>query len=75
MVDSTDTAIFASLSEDGKGGDMVRWNDRDKHTWTAVYHEARFQWTHKEGLMFNPLGRVEYLRIRPTEKSVIGIQK
>ena len=75
MLDSEGNKIFASLSEDGKGGDIIRWNERDGHTWTAIYKEARFQWMSKADLTFNPLGRVEYLRISPRDKKVIGIQK
>tara|TARA_R110000751_G_scaffold88762_1_gene175202 strand:+ start:57 stop:491 length:435 start_codon:yes stop_codon:yes gene_type:complete len=75
MLDSEDEPIFASLSKDGKGGDIIRWHGSDENIWTAIYHEASLQWMSKADLRFNPLGRVEYVRIQPAYEIVIGIQK
>jgi hypothetical protein len=37
MLDSSGTKIFASLSEDGKGGDNVLYKD-DSHLYTMIYN-------------------------------------
>ena len=75
MLDSQGNKIFASLQEDGKGGDIAKYNN--KGDWIAIYIENAFMWVNV--LDMQKIGTkqpVSFLRLKPLAKMiVIGIQE
>ena len=74
MLDSKGNKIFASLQEDGKGGDILNLNERCGENFNAIalyrYHEVHL----KGGI--DLLNRAKYLRCYPKKDiKVIGIQQ
>ena len=74
MIDSQGNKIFASLQEDGKGGDILNLNERYGENFNAIalyrYYEVRL----KGGI--DLLNRAKYLRCYPKKDiKVIGIQQ
>jgi len=68
MKDSEGTKIFASLSEDGKGGDRIKWLHGDDEEY-YVYHNT--QGTFNKGLGYH---EVESFGV-PQNMKVTGIQE
>ena len=75
MLDSQGNEIFASLQEDGKGGDIANYNNQGN--WIAIYIENAFMWVNV--LDMQKIGTkqpVSFLRLKPLAKMiVIGIQE
>lgn len=75
MIDSQGNKIFASLSEDGKGGDIAKYSNQGH--WIAIYIENAFMWVNV--LDMQKIGTkqpVSFLRLKPLAKMiVIGIQE
>ena len=74
MIDSQGNKIFASLSEDGKGGDMVNLDEGCGENFNAVTLYRYYEIHLKGGI--DLLNRAKYLRCYPKKDiKVIGIQE
>ena len=75
MLDSQGNKIFASLSEDGKGGDIAKYNN--KGTWILIYIQNAFMWVNiRDVQKTNSKEPVSFLRLKPNGKiKIIGIQQ
>jgi len=74
MLDSQGNKIFASLNEDGKGGDIVNLDERCGENFNAVSLYRYYEIHLKGGV--DLLNRAKYLRCYPKKDiKVIGIQK
>lgn len=75
MLDSQGNKIFASLQENGKGGDIAKYSNQGH--WIAMYIENAFMWVNV--LDMQKIGTkqpVSFLRLKPLAKMiVIGIQQ
>ena len=75
MLDSQGNEIFASLQEDGKGGDIANYNNQGN--WIAIYIENAFMWVNV--LDMQKIGTkqpVSFLRLKPLAKMIVtGIQE
>ena len=74
MIDSQGNKIFASLSEDGKGGDIVNLDEGCGENFNAVTLYRYYEIHLKGGI--DLLNRAKYLRCYPKKDiKVIGIQE
>ena len=74
MLDSQGNKIFASLQEDGKGGDILNLDERCGENFNAIALYRYYEVHLKGGI--DLLNRAKYLRCYPKKDiKVIGIQQ
>lgn len=74
MIDSQGNKIFASLQEDGKGGDMLNLDERCGENFNAIALYRYYEIHLKGGV--DLLNRAKYLRCYPKKDiKVVGVQE